>query len=166
MFVGRLASTPPPIVSGAFVLVAFITYLSPSEGEPSSFVIGLWGVLTAFSVLWCLDLYVLSTRLLAKRPSIWSLGLYFVAIMGAAAVLPLSLSRPADDVLSLGSVATIVLALLAMWNTSIALVAAEGARNQTGVLISFFQIIYLVVGVWFLCPRIDRLLAMRDGYEV
>lgn len=163
MFGGRLASTPPSIVSGAFALVAFATYLTPSEGVPPLFIIGLWAALSVLSVLWSLDLYVLSTVVQEKQPSVWLMALYCTAALAAAVVLPLSLTRPTDERLALGSMATIVLLLVVMWRASAALVAAEADEGKVGSLVTFLQIIYLVIGVWFLCSRVERLLKRRDA---
>lgn len=162
MLRGKVASIPPAVICGIYALVIFVTYIvQPSLERPTLILALMWAGLAVLTQIWCFDLIGLANTMRGRKPPVWLVVLCVISILASILILPWSILEPADERLGIGSFAAIVVSLLVLYFAAASLVRAERdiGESKHGTILTVIQIAYLVVGVWFLYPRVERLRA-------
>lgn len=165
MLWGKLASTPPSIVTGGYAVSAFVFHLLTRDEHTAHanapILSAIWIVVAVLTVGWILDLYLTCSVVRGRQPN---KGVLLAFLLSAGAFVlgyPLSLSRPTDPIVPAVFFCAILLFFFVAWQAATALVTSEeklGERAKHTTFITFVQIVYLAIGVWYLCPRVETLL--------
>ena len=166
-----LAELAPPVITLVFVVSNWIALQTPSLGEAVAL------FLCGFQGAWALDLYLLSESRAGRsaRGSVFAVFVMpsacmltmiailhgFAPALRPSAALPSDITSFADGVWALLIIAAAIAFFSSMWMSAQAFVRAEaiaGAATR-GVVGTFLAVVYLFVGVWWVSPRVRRLLA-------
>ncbi|HWA01808.1 MAG TPA: hypothetical protein VG841_15985 [Caulobacterales bacterium] len=164
----RIVTLPPAVVTGGFVLLFVaadvLIDLAPLRGRAWS--IAFWGsmfALIAPLMVWHYSLYREAMRARARSPG---LALLFVGPL--IAILAWT-ALPLSDAVWIVLIPTHLSYFVSIWCAARELVLYEAGaaeRTWTKVLGTFLLEFYLPVGVWFLHPRIKRMIAASDQQRV
>jgi len=162
----RLAALPPIVVCGMYLLLSLTAQLLSGDDQPRGLEALPLLIALALHVGWAYSVYDNAARLQSRALGRW-VPLAFVAPLAAGAVIVFSQSLASFNssvrsLLTSGALLVgVACMLIALWAAAKRLVLAEEYSSDRidKVIGTFLLMFYLPIGVWFLRPRVEKVLS-------